>query len=235
MYDQTDPGAGVRDQRQSQRSFLQIPARLRHPLRRTQSGTRPPARRPGALRLRRNPARPILLLPRRLHRGPAAARLDPQGAASRLSRTLLPDLHLLLRLLRGLLRLQPADEQPGGLPGFAPAASRNPGQYVRNQGAGRTTAAEPAHADTARNPRLCHDRQLPGQPLPGERRRLAGEKILHPLGDRRHSERHEGERRDTLPGESSTSITRIIRGPTNTPSRPSKTPFAATCSSGSCG
>lgn len=71
VYDQTDPGTGVRDQRQSQRSFLQIPARLRHPLRRTQSGTRPPARRPGALRLRRNPARAILFVPRRLHRGPA--------------------------------------------------------------------------------------------------------------------------------------------------------------------
>ena len=235
MYDQTDPGTGVRDQRQSQRSFLQIPARLRHPLRRTQSGTRPPARRPGALRLRRNPARAVLLLPRRLHRGPAAARLDPQGAASRLSRTLLPDLHLLLRLLRGLLRLQPADEQPGGLPGFAPAASRNPGQYVRNQGAGRTTAAEPTHADTARNPRLCHDRQLPGQPLPGERRRLAGEKNITP--SRRSPTFRTPRRRTTRysPWRKSTSSTRIIRGPTNTPSRPSKTPFAATCSSGSCG
>ncbi len=37
------------------------------------------------------------------------------------------------------------------------------------------------------------------------------------------------------PWRKSTSSTRIIRGPTNTPSRPSKTPFAATCSSGSCG
>lgn len=37
------------------------------------------------------------------------------------------------------------------------------------------------------------------------------------------------------PWRNSTSITRIIRGPTNTPSRPSRTPFAATCSSGSCG
>ena len=107
---QPDPGAGIRDQRQPQRGLLQIPPRLGHPLRRTKPETRPPARRPRPFGFRSDPARPVLFVPRRLHRGPATARLGPPGAAPQFSRTLLPDLYLLLRMLRGLLRLQLPDE-----------------------------------------------------------------------------------------------------------------------------
>ena len=64
---------------------------------------------------------------------PGSCSTRSAGAASRLSRTLLPDLHLLLRLLRVFSGSSRTNNR-AVLPGFAPAASRNPGQYVRNQG-----------------------------------------------------------------------------------------------------
>lgn len=233
--DQPDPGTRVRAQRQPQRGLLQIPPRLRHPLRRTQPGTRPPYRRPGTGSASAATGSPGSIRPAAPASKPGAARLGPLGTSPQFPRTLLPDLHFLLRLLRGLLRLQPAGEQPEDLPRFAPATPRNPGQQLRNPRADRATAAGAARTNPARDPRVCQDDQFPGRPLPGARRRLAGEKILHPLGDRRPSKTPRRKTARSSPWRNSTSITRIIRGPTNTPSRPSRTPFAATCSSGSCG
>ena len=221
--DQPDPGTRVRAQRQPQRGLLQIPPRLRHPLRRTQPGTRPPYRRPEPVRFRGNPARPVLFVPRRLHRSPAAARLGPLG----------PTFSFTIAT-----RSSPA-----------PAGRRTTGRFTAIR-SGDTSESRPATPKPASRPSNgCwsgSDKSRPGppsmprRPIPwatttGRTATTGWRKNTTPS---RRSPTSKTPRRKTArssPWRNSTSITRIIRGPTNTPSRPSRTPFAATCSSGSCG
>lgn len=232
--DQPDPGTRVRAQRQPQRGLLQIPPRLRHPLRRTQPGTRPPYRRPGtgsasaAIRLAGSirPAAPASK--------PGAARLVRWEA----SRSFLEPYYQTYIFFYDCYEVFSGSSRPANNRKIYRDSLR------RHLGIPASNSETREQTEQRLLERLGQSRpgapSMPRRPIPGDHYRAHGDdwlaKKYYTLSAiARPSKTPRRKTARSSPWRNSTSITRIIRGPTNTPSRPSRTPFAATCSSGSCG
>lgn len=171
---------------------------------------------------RSDPARPVLFVPRRLHRGPATARLGPPELPPQFSRTLLPDLYLLYECYEVFrLQLPTNNRRFTAIRSGGTSESRQTSPKTREQAEqrllDRLAQIPPGTPSTPRPP-------IPWATTTGPTATTGWRKILHPLGDRRHPKRHERERCDTR-WRSSTSDHKDYSRPTNTPSRPRRRPL----------
>ena len=205
-----DSRPGVRDQRQAVRRIPQVQTRLGHPLHGAQRPAGAPSGRPPQGLSFGNPPGGTLLVDGHVHRGEADAGLDrPPVGAPRHAGDLLQGLQPFLPAIRGFQRTETLPRAGGTLSGFGdhvcrhgfgalqarPALPDEPPQPVARNGG---PAARVSEQPRTRFAALRRVRLFGGQFLPPPRGRLAGAEVLHAVGDDRHPELHEGERR--LPG-----------------------------------